>query len=280
MMVHPGENKKTFNKQGEVIMTGEQKKVKRKGIPKKLRFEVFKRDQFTCQYCGRKAPDIVLQVDHIMPVSQGGKNILMNLVTSCMDCNLGKGSTKLSDQSLLEKQRKQAEFLAQRREQIEMLRDWHLELVDQEDAEVEAVNALIIRLSGGRKSLSEHGINHTIKPLLKKYPLGFVLDAITAGYASYNGDIDRTINKLPGICINRADPVADKICLLLNVLNKKYAYFDRAYASRILRQGYAIGGDDFLESAKHIVLHVWATSWSSVKNKLFDLINDYSGDVE
>ena len=32
-------------------------KVKRKNIPKKLRFEVFKRDSFTCQYCGRKAPD-------------------------------------------------------------------------------------------------------------------------------------------------------------------------------------------------------------------------------
>jgi len=46
---------------------------KRKAIPKKTRFEVFKRDSFTCQHCGRKAPDVVLQVDHLKPVSKGGK---------------------------------------------------------------------------------------------------------------------------------------------------------------------------------------------------------------
>ena len=42
--------------------------AKRKGISKKTRFDVFKRDSFTCQYCGKSAPDVVLQVDHINPV--------------------------------------------------------------------------------------------------------------------------------------------------------------------------------------------------------------------
>lgn len=107
--------------------------VKRKSISKKLRFEVFKRDMFTCQYCGRKAPDVVLHIDHIKPVAKGGRNEIMNLVTSCIDCNLGKGAKTLSDQSVVERQRKQAEYLAQRREQIEMLRDWQLELLDQEE---------------------------------------------------------------------------------------------------------------------------------------------------
>lgn len=37
--------------------------AKRKGIPRSIRFEVFKRDMFTCQYCGRKAPDVILEVD-------------------------------------------------------------------------------------------------------------------------------------------------------------------------------------------------------------------------
>ena len=206
-------------------MTDAQKKVKRKSISKKLRFEVFKRDQFTCQYCGRKAPDIVLHVDHIMPVSKGSKNNLMNLVTSCMDCNLGKGSTALSDQSTLEKQRRQAEFLAQRREQIEMLRDWHLELADQEDAEVSVVDDLIKRLTSGKRSLTEHGKNYTVKPLLRKYPLSFVLDCIKAGYSSYDGDMEKTLSKLPGICINRSDPISGKISLLLNILNKKCEFF-------------------------------------------------------
>ena len=44
---------------------------KRVPISKALRFEVFKRDSFTCQYCGRSAPEVVLEVDHIVPVSKG-----------------------------------------------------------------------------------------------------------------------------------------------------------------------------------------------------------------
>ena len=41
---------------------------KRKSLSKKIRFEVFKRDKFTCQYCGKTAPNVVLEVDHIEPV--------------------------------------------------------------------------------------------------------------------------------------------------------------------------------------------------------------------
>ena len=51
----------------------------RKAISKKLRFEVFKRDNFTCQYCGRMAPDVVLEVDHINAVANGGDNNILNL---------------------------------------------------------------------------------------------------------------------------------------------------------------------------------------------------------
>jgi len=44
--------------------------MERKAISKKLRFEVYKRDKFTCQYCGRKAPDVILEIDHINPVAK------------------------------------------------------------------------------------------------------------------------------------------------------------------------------------------------------------------
>ncbi|WP_446008353.1 HNH endonuclease [Candidatus Electrothrix sp.] len=60
----------------------------RKSLSKKLRFEVFKRDSFTCQYCGKVAPNVILEVDHIEPVSKGGSNELLNLITSCYDCNI------------------------------------------------------------------------------------------------------------------------------------------------------------------------------------------------
>ena len=57
-----------------------EKKNIRKPISTKLRFEVFKRDNFCCQYCGRKAPDIILHVDHINPVHNGGDNNIINLI--------------------------------------------------------------------------------------------------------------------------------------------------------------------------------------------------------
>ena len=68
----------------------------RKVISKKTRFEIFKRDSFKCQYCGSIPPHVVLEVDHIIPVKQGGKNELENLITACFECNRGKGARELS----------------------------------------------------------------------------------------------------------------------------------------------------------------------------------------
>lgn len=71
--------------------------AERKALSKKTRFEVFKRDSFTCQYCGKQPPDVNLQVDHINPVANGGNNDSMNLITSCVDCNQGKSDTPLTN---------------------------------------------------------------------------------------------------------------------------------------------------------------------------------------
>ena len=58
----------------------------------KLRFEVFRRDSYSCQYCGRSAPEYPLHVDHIIPWSKGGKTIIENLRAACSECNLGKSN--------------------------------------------------------------------------------------------------------------------------------------------------------------------------------------------
>jgi len=58
------------------------------------RFFVFQRDRFTCQYCGAKAPDFTLHIDHITPVSRGGTSDAVNLITACEPCNLGKGAKR------------------------------------------------------------------------------------------------------------------------------------------------------------------------------------------
>lgn len=69
---------------------------KRKGVPPRLRFEVFKRDGFACVYCGACAPGVVLHADHVDPVALGGADDIENLVTSCAGCNGGKGAVPLS----------------------------------------------------------------------------------------------------------------------------------------------------------------------------------------
>ena len=69
--------------------------MERKPLSKRLRFEVFKRDLFACQYCGQKPPAVVLEVDHIVPVVEGGSSDEHNLITACFDCNRGKAAGNL-----------------------------------------------------------------------------------------------------------------------------------------------------------------------------------------
>ncbi|AMP20007.1 hypothetical protein AZF37_01385 [endosymbiont 'TC1' of Trimyema compressum] len=54
----------------------------RKSLSEKTGFEVFKKDMFACKYCGRQSPLVVLEVDHIKPVAEGGTNGIKNLITS------------------------------------------------------------------------------------------------------------------------------------------------------------------------------------------------------
>jgi 5-methylcytosine-specific restriction endonuclease McrA len=104
--------------------------MKRKSIPKSIRFEVLKRDSFKCQYCGRSAPEVLLQVDHMEPVAKGGSDEVVNLITSCFDCNSGKSDRRINDQSVLEKQKLQIDELQERREQLEMMLAWRNGLQD------------------------------------------------------------------------------------------------------------------------------------------------------
>jgi len=67
----------------------------RKSLTKKTRFDVFKRDSFKCQYCGSCPPSVILEVDHVQPISKGGGNNTDNLITACFDCNRGKSSGSL-----------------------------------------------------------------------------------------------------------------------------------------------------------------------------------------
>jgi 5-methylcytosine-specific restriction endonuclease McrA len=58
---------------------------------------IFRRDKFTCVYCGSKHE---LSIDHVVPKSKGGQNTWNNLVTSCLTCNHKKGNKSLEESGL------------------------------------------------------------------------------------------------------------------------------------------------------------------------------------
>ncbi|MEV6730680.1 HNH endonuclease [Streptomyces sp. NPDC051364] len=62
-------------------------------VSKRLRYEILRRDNHTCRYCGAAAPAVPLRIDHVVPVALGGTDTADNLVTSCEPCNNGKSSS-------------------------------------------------------------------------------------------------------------------------------------------------------------------------------------------
>lgn len=75
-------------------------KQERKIMNDNIRYNVLKRDNFSCQICGIRAKDgAKLHVDHIIPVSKGGKTVMSNLQTLCERCNIGK-SNKTEDDNI------------------------------------------------------------------------------------------------------------------------------------------------------------------------------------
>ncbi len=56
--------------------------------------ELFHRDRHICGYCGDSLPTSKLTRDHVMPVSQGGRDVWMNVVTACRNCNQRKAAAR------------------------------------------------------------------------------------------------------------------------------------------------------------------------------------------
>lgn len=70
-------------------------KNQRKLMTKELRKKIMIRDNYTCQNCGKYMPDEVgLHIDHIVPISRGGKTVASNLQVLCSKCN-GNKSNKI-----------------------------------------------------------------------------------------------------------------------------------------------------------------------------------------
>lgn len=177
----------------------------RKPIPKSIRFEVFKRDKFTCQYCGAQAPDVLLEIDHIKPVSKGGTNDILNLVTSCRDCNRGKTNRELSDDTSVRKQKQQLDIMQERREQLQMMLQWKDELQKETELEIDAIENLFIAITSiGFNANGRLGVRR----LIKRFGYDEVQEATEIALDRYyNCNLpdswEHAFSKIGGICYNR-----------------------------------------------------------------------------
>ena len=245
----------------------------RKPIPKRLRFEVFKRDKFMCQYCGALATAKILHCDHVVPVAEGGETTLLNLTTACKDCNLGKGARLLSDDTVLSKQHAQLADLEERRQQLEMMRQWREELEKHAISEVD----ILVDAIGSRSEWTPGDVGrNTLRRLIKKHGLVEVLEAAGEAFDIYfrdgtESDWDNAFGKI-GLVIKmrageRENPALRKIL----------------YIQGILRNRFSQPREDFVDRLKDIVAKKYpvetmeqlakrATSW----NDYVQLLNKYN----
>ena len=177
-------------------------KHKRKGLSKKARFEVFKRDQFACQYCGAHPPAAILHVDHIHPVAEGGSNDPDNLITACAACNGGKGARPLA--SVPDALTTRAAEIAEREEQLrgyqQLLRD-RAERLEQECWEVAEV------LQPGASDPHGRGFDRrdliSIRRFIERLGVFLVKDAAELAYQRIQHSESRRFRYFCGVCWGR-----------------------------------------------------------------------------
>lgn len=221
----------------------------RVSISKKVRFEVFKRDSFTCQYCGAKAPDVLLHVDHIKPVSKGGDNAVINLITSCQPCNAGKSDRELSDDTVIKKQQKQLQELNERREQLDMMMDWHNSLKDLKNHELNNV-IQYIESHLHAKEISGYG-KKQIEKLIKKHGSLEFLALFDDAFLKYSSRVDEV--ERHALCINyiskclaiKDKPEEEKKARFIRgILKNKLSYINHENALTLItsyiKQGYDV----------------------------------------
>ena len=245
--------------------------AKRKAIPKKLRFEVFKRDNFTCQYCGRMAPDVILEIDHINPVKNNGTNDILNLITSCKDCNRGKGVRKLTENDILKKQQQQLKEINEKREQLKLLISWKEELNRFDDEQINQIEKL---LENGTDNIFSEVGRKNCKKWIKNFGFEEVYESAEISIKQYYDETEESITKvfnmIPRICNNRIsqknNPNLYKINYLCKIAENRLYYFNNLKTKSFLIRNFKI--DDF-ELLKEIFCEV--KNWTELKETLEEL---------
>lgn len=228
----------------------------RKSISQKLRFEVFKRDKFTCQYCGKKAPDAILNADHVKPVAEGGTTDILNLITACVGCNSGKSDRELSDSAALEKQHGQIAALEERRQQIQMMAEWRAELENLDEMTALMAEEAWHRAIENNANLLDAG-KLDIRKWVKRHGLEAVFNGISAASSSYleRGEdgrftldsINHTFGMIPRVMSvqrrSQDKPYLQRIYYARGILRNRLHYCNDRLAVQLMEDAISWGAD-------------------------------------
>jgi hypothetical protein len=257
---------------------------KRKGLSKKIRFEVFKRDGFTCQYCGKKAPEVVLECDHISPVAAGGSNDVLNLITACFECNSGKSDRTLSDRTVVSKQVDQLAELQERREQIEMLVEWRQGLDGIKSDAVEQASSRWTEATEGQWTLSKTG-KDKLRKWIKEYGLDLVFQAMPEAMDTYGRrlpdqtyddvSIEKAFQKIGAVARVIRDsaekPYLKRVFYIRGILRARLSYVDDNVAIQLMDEAGQRGVD--FDSVERIAKNV--RNWTAFSDAIQQYIDDH-----
>lgn len=262
--------------------------MSRHAIRNSVRFEVFKRDSFTCQYCGIKAPDVVLEIDHIIPVSAGGNNEILNLVTACRVCNSGKSDKRLSESSVVEKARRQAEDMQERRHQLEMIAEWHSSLLDIDTEAVEKLEQLWMRSTCADEG--EYLVDvakDELRSVIKRHGFDIACQGVVQASRRYmkrpaNADHYQLLNEafwsISKICsvlkADKDDPGVARLFYIRGIARNRFSYMHEGVCISLLKEARSAGVP--VEWMEMIAKSAEVKTWSDWKWLMDDAISNYT----
>lgn len=213
-----------------------------KSTSERIRFEVFMRDYFTCQKCGLKSPDALLEIVCVRPISSDEKIDSSNLTTSCKGC-------------VLEGHLVQTDSFQERKNQVQMMFASHLETVAINSVVTDNLSERWLDITNQRFPLDEKDLL-----LLKKMQRDFnpaeilaSMDIASEQYFSFeNGELNEISvkhawSKVSGICKNRNfeknTPGISRLPYIIGILRNRFNYCDSEAAMRIMKLALSQGKD-------------------------------------
>jgi hypothetical protein len=167
---------------------------------KTIRFEVFKRDGFQCLYCGRKPPEVTLELDHIYPKSKGGINDVNNYATACRECNIGKTNKLLTD--IPNSMETNLNNLKEKQLQLEEYHKYVQQIEHKKNRVLNEIEKILIESSGSKYCFADDFKNVTVRDFINKLPPIKVKEALRMACSKVPLNNNRALKYFCGICWN------------------------------------------------------------------------------